>query len=79
MKPLAKIGYSPAHRVKAMALAQTYGKDLYTGVLYRDPNPPPTYESRVRERREHLAPGAPPRHRILERFAQRAASERNEG
>jgi 2-oxoglutarate/2-oxoacid ferredoxin oxidoreductase subunit beta len=70
MKPVAKIRYNPAHRVKAMALAQTYGKELYTGVLYRNPKPPPTYESRVRERQEHLAPGAPARERILERFRQ---------
>ncbi len=70
MKSLAKIGYKPLHRVKAMALAQTYGKELYTGVLYRDPEPPPTYESLVRERQEHMKAKALPRERILEQFAQ---------
>lgn len=75
MKPLAKIGYNPAHRMKAMALAQTYGKELYTGVLYRNPNPPPTYESLVRERQQHLAPGAMPRERILELFKQRLSKD----
>ena len=54
MKPLAKIGYDPGHRMKAMALAQTYGRELYTGVLYRDPDPPPTYDSLVRERQQRL-------------------------
>ena len=69
MKSLDKIGYNPAHRVKAMALAQTYGKDLFTGVLYRDPHPPPTYESLVRERRQQLASDPPLRRdRILDLF-----------
>jgi 2-oxoglutarate ferredoxin oxidoreductase subunit beta len=78
MKPLASIGYNPTHRMKAMALAQTYGKDLYTGVLYRNPDPPPTYESLVRERQQHLAPGALPRDRILDQFAQGMTPERSE-
>ena len=68
LKSLAKINYDPSHRVKAMALAQTYGKDLYTGVFYRNPNPPPTYESQVRERQQHLAPQALPKEKILDLF-----------
>jgi 2-oxoglutarate ferredoxin oxidoreductase subunit beta len=61
--------------MKAMALAQTYGKDLYTGVLYRNPKPPPTYESLVRDRQRHLAPRALPRDRILDQFLPRGGAE----
>ena len=75
MKPLSRIGYDPSYRVKAMALAQTYGRDLYTGVLYRNPNPPPTYDSLVRERQQALSAGARDRRRILEQFVQRGANE----
>lgn len=71
MKPLAKIHYDPTHRVKAMALAQTYGKELYTGVFFRDPNPPPTYDSLIRERQQHASQKEVlPRERILDLFVQ---------
>lgn len=68
MKSLAQIHYDPAHRVKAMALAQTYGRELYTGVLYRNPKPPPTYETLVRERQEQLTGRIGSRHQVLDRF-----------
>jgi 2-oxoglutarate ferredoxin oxidoreductase subunit beta len=68
LRQLSKIGYDPTHRMKAMALAQTYGRELWTGVFYRDPNPPPTYDALVRERQHKLAPDALPRERILELF-----------
>jgi len=71
MKALAKIGYQPTSRVKAMALAQTYGRDLYTGVLYRNPDPPPTYEYLMRQRQQAMAVDAPSRQHILDRFLQR--------
>lgn len=71
MKSLAKLGHNPADRIRAMDLAQAYGKDLYTGVFYRNPNPPPTYDSLVRERQQHMAAKAVPRERILEQFTQR--------
>ena len=45
MQPLAGLGHDPSDRLKAMALAAEYGTKLYTGVLYRNPAPPPTYES----------------------------------
>ena len=37
-----------------MELAQEYGQTLYTGVFYRNPNPPPTYDSELRRRQEEL-------------------------
>jgi 2-oxoglutarate ferredoxin oxidoreductase subunit beta len=70
MKSLASLGYDPSDRVRAMDMAQTYGKELYTGVFYRNPEPPPTYESLVRQRQQHLHAQAPPLERILDLFAQ---------
>ena len=47
-------------------LAQGYGRELVTGVLYRDPEPPPTYESLVRERQDAVRVDATARARVLE-------------
>ncbi len=49
MRKLEAEGHDPANRNRAMELAQEYGKTLFTGVFYRNPNPPPTYESRMRD------------------------------
>ena len=54
--------------MKAMALAQTYGKELYTGVLYRNPDPPPTYEAEARARQQETRAQARPKDEILEMF-----------
>ncbi|MBI5771870.1 MAG: 2-oxoacid:ferredoxin oxidoreductase subunit beta [Verrucomicrobia bacterium] len=56
MKKLSDLGHDPANRLRAMELAQTYGTDLYTGVFYRNPNPPQTYDHYIRERQEALRP-----------------------
>jgi 2-oxoglutarate ferredoxin oxidoreductase subunit beta len=68
MKALAQLGHDPADRLRAMDLAQAYGRELYTGVLYRNPQPPPTYDALVRERQAELSKTALPRERILEVF-----------
>jgi len=68
LKTLASLGHDPSDRIAAMSLAQSYGTELYTGVFYRDPNPPPTYMSQVAERQRALADGHP-RERVLELFA----------
>jgi 2-oxoglutarate/2-oxoacid ferredoxin oxidoreductase subunit beta len=67
-QPLHSLGHDPADRLRAMALAQEYGSRLYTGILFRDPNPPPAYERAVAERQRALAGQALPRERILEMF-----------
>ena len=67
MKTLASLGHDSSDRLAAMALAQSYGTELYTGVFYRDPNPAPTYDSLVAERQRTLADGHP-RERVLELF-----------
>ena len=44
------------------------GRELVTGVLYRDPEPPPTYESLVRERQDAGRVDAAARARVLDAF-----------
>jgi 2-oxoglutarate/2-oxoacid ferredoxin oxidoreductase subunit beta len=72
MKSLESLGHNPQDRMKAFELATHYGIELYTGVFYRDPNPPPTYEAMAQERQKQLAGDALPRERILELFQQKA-------
>jgi 2-oxoglutarate ferredoxin oxidoreductase subunit beta len=68
MKPLHSLAHDPSDRLQAMSLATAYGIELYTGVFYRNPNPPPTYDDGVRGRRQQLGAAARPKERILERF-----------
>jgi len=71
MKSLESEGHDPANLLEALRLAQSYGTELYTGVLYRNPEPPPTFESLVRERQAALMSATPDRARILDIFVQR--------
>jgi 2-oxoglutarate ferredoxin oxidoreductase subunit beta len=68
MQALASLGHDPADRLKAMALASAYGEKLYTGVFYRNPEPPPTYEAEARRRQEEARAQARPKDQILEMF-----------
>jgi 2-oxoglutarate ferredoxin oxidoreductase subunit beta len=68
MKKLSDLGHDPADRLKAMALAQEYGETLYTGVFYRNPEPPVIYETEVGERRADLARPGHDRRKILDMF-----------
>ena len=68
MQRLEDLGHDPTDRLRAMALASEYGTKLYTGVLYRNPSPPPTYEVEARRRQEETRPLARPKERILEMF-----------
>ena len=70
MKPLASLGHDPSNLLAALDLSRAYGTELYTGVLYRNPSPPPTIESLMQERQRQLAAGALPRERILDLFLQ---------
>jgi 2-oxoglutarate ferredoxin oxidoreductase subunit beta len=54
MHKLEAEGHDTSNRLRAIELAQEYGKTLYTGVFYRNPNPPPTYESQIKERQQNL-------------------------
>jgi 2-oxoglutarate ferredoxin oxidoreductase subunit beta len=78
---LADMGHDVTDRLQAMNLAQAYGEKLYTGIFFRDPSPPPTYEQEVAARHEALAPrsadgrrGAP-RASVLDAFFQRLTVE----
>ncbi|HSE39193.1 MAG TPA: 2-oxoacid:ferredoxin oxidoreductase subunit beta [Acidobacteriota bacterium] len=65
---LAALGHDPTDRIKAMTLAQEYGKKLYTGVFYKNPEPTVTYEQLVKERNTILMKDAVPPQRILDLF-----------
>lgn len=71
MKSLASMGHDPKDQLRAMDLARAYGEELYTGVFYRDPNPPPTYDSLIRLRQAELAKTMRPRDRVLEPYLQK--------
>ncbi len=68
MQSLEKLGHDPANRLRAMELAQDYGSKLYTGVFYRNPDPPRTYEDSARERHDALRGTAQPKAKILDMF-----------
>jgi len=68
MQSLSSLGHDPADRARATELAREYGEKLYTGVFYRNPNPPPTYGEGVALRHEVLQKQAVPRQDILKRF-----------
>lgn len=68
MQTLESLSHDPTDRMKAFMLAQDYGHKLYTGIFYKDPEPPPTYEEAVRERHRSFAPKEMPRGRVLDAF-----------
>jgi 2-oxoglutarate ferredoxin oxidoreductase subunit beta len=68
MQKLSDLGHDAADRLRAMALAAEYGEKLYTGVFYRNPEPPPTWEGEARRRQEQARAEAPPRERLLDVF-----------
>jgi len=69
LKRLDALGHDPTDRVRALTLAQDYGKELYVGMFYQAPTPAPTYGALVRTRQERLRGQARPKERILEMFA----------
>lgn len=68
LRHVESLGHDPTNRIQAMTLAEEYGKKLYTGVFYRNPNPTSTYEQLVKERHTSLMADAVPKERILDRF-----------
>jgi 2-oxoglutarate ferredoxin oxidoreductase subunit beta len=74
MRPLASAGHDPGDRIRAMTLAQGYGHELHTGVFYRNPTPPPTYEALARDRQRTLRSEAS-RRQILDVFRPRPATQ----
>jgi 2-oxoglutarate ferredoxin oxidoreductase subunit beta len=70
MESLKDKGHDPRNLIEALDLSQAYGSTLYTGLFYRNPEPPPTFGALVRERQERMMADALPRERILEQFIQ---------
>jgi 2-oxoglutarate/2-oxoacid ferredoxin oxidoreductase subunit beta len=68
MQSLKQLGHDPSNRLRAMDLAQDYGTKLYTGVFYRNPDPPQTFEAGVRERHASLQGTGLARENILQMF-----------
>jgi 2-oxoglutarate ferredoxin oxidoreductase subunit beta len=71
MKSLASLKHDPTDLLAALDLARAYGDELYTGVFYKNPQPPSTMDSLVRERQAQLAASALPREKILDLFVQK--------
>jgi 2-oxoglutarate ferredoxin oxidoreductase subunit beta len=71
MKSLKSLGHDPADQLHALDLARAYGQELYTGVFYRNPNPPPTYGDLVKLRQADQAQYAKPRARVLDAWLQK--------
>lgn len=70
MTSLGSLGHDPSNRMKAFELAAQYGVELHTGVFYRNPEPPPTYDMHLGERQTRLRKGAA-KERILDMFVQK--------
>lgn len=71
MKSLASLGHDPSDLGRALEFARAYGSALHTGVLYRNPDPPLSYEALVRMRQTELSKGARPRAQILDAYLQK--------
>jgi len=65
MRKLEAEGHDATNRIRAMELAADYGKTLYTGVFYRNPNPPPTYGDEVATLQQEMKPKALPMEQLL--------------
>jgi 2-oxoglutarate ferredoxin oxidoreductase subunit beta len=65
MKKLSDLGHDPTDRLRAMDLASAYSTELYTGLFYRNPNPPPTYDSHIKQMQSELASQAKPLDKLL--------------
>jgi 2-oxoglutarate ferredoxin oxidoreductase subunit beta len=71
MKAVKSLNHDPADRLAAMGLAQHYATELHTGVLYKNPSPPPTLDALAQDRQKELAGKGLPRERILDMFIQK--------
>lgn len=65
MKKLADLGHDSTERLRAMDLASAYSTELYTGVFYKNPTPPPTYDAYIKEQQQALASQARPLDQLL--------------
>ncbi|MBL8861112.1 MAG: 2-oxoacid:ferredoxin oxidoreductase subunit beta [Planctomycetes bacterium] len=75
MKTLASLGHDPSSMSQALERARDYGTELYTGVFYRNPEPPLSHDRLIRLRQEELAKQARPRSQILDAYLQRGGAQ----
>ena len=68
MKPVV---HDASDREQAMRLAADYGQTLYTGILYQDPSPGPSYDISAAERSRSLVAAGPSRADVLDTFVVR--------
>jgi 2-oxoglutarate ferredoxin oxidoreductase subunit beta len=68
MITLESISHDPTDWSAAAGRAREQGEKFYSGILYRNPTPPPTYGQNVSQRHQSLANKAVPRQDILNRF-----------
>ncbi len=68
MKSLDALGHDATDRLQAMTRAAEYGRQLHTGVFYRDPDPSPTFEAQIAGRHRAMAALGALRSRVLEAF-----------
>ncbi len=71
LKPLASLQHDPANLLAALDLARAYGRELHTGVFYRNPDPQPTYDAQVRTRQAEQAARAVALGKILDAYLQK--------
>lgn len=72
MVNLQEAGHDSSNKLKAIETAQEYGEKLHTGILYRDPNPGPSYTEILGELRNSLKSKAIPKENILDLFRPKA-------
>ncbi len=68
IQSLRELGHDPGNWLKAVELARDYGTKLYTGVLYRNPSPNPTFGQTAHELQEAVRSKALPMNDILQVF-----------
>ncbi|MDH4261475.1 MAG: 2-oxoacid:ferredoxin oxidoreductase subunit beta [Spirochaetia bacterium] len=71
MKNLEEMNHDTSNKAKAIEIALEYGDSIHTGILYRDPNPGPSYTDLIKNLQEESKSKAVAKDKILEMFRPR--------
>ena len=71
MMSLEEMKHDPTNKTKAIEVSLEYGEKLHTGILYRDPNPGPSYTDLLKNLQEEQKPKAVSKDKILDMFKPR--------
>jgi 2-oxoglutarate ferredoxin oxidoreductase subunit beta len=71
MQNLEEMNHDTSDKAKAIEISRQYGEKLHTGVLYRDPNPGPSYTDLFKILQEEQKPKAVAKDKILDMFKPR--------